>query len=189
MTICPVALQKTKNRDRLEGEKRERSWTEKATDRRGTARAAQMAQQGQLKSRWHSFGGQQWWVLRGEGNSDSAGGQGTPLSAFRAEGALWISVTAKTTGVWCWKRKGILVAQSCLTLCDPMDSSQPGPLCYAQCPNLWAGREKASKTVQLAKQEGSLLLTQVRAPAARPTQWYGVRERWAQAVTQFIRCA
>ena len=34
-----------------------------------------------------------------------------------------------------------------------------------------------------------LLLARVRAPAARPTQWYGVRERWAQAVTQFIRCA
>ena len=34
-----------------------------------------------------------------------------------------------------------------------------------------------------------LLLARVRAPAARPTQWYGVRERWAQAVAQFIRCA
>ena len=27
------------------------------------------------------------------------------------------------------------------------------------------------------KKKGSLLLTQVRAPATRPTQWYGVRER------------
>ena len=44
-----------------------------------------MAQQGQLKSRWHSFGGQQWWVLRGEGNSDSAGGQGTPLPLGQKE--------------------------------------------------------------------------------------------------------
>ena len=34
-----------------------------------------------------------------------------------------------------------------------------------------------------------LLLARVRAPVARPTQWYAVRERWAQAVTQFIRCA
>ena len=44
----------------------------------------------------NSFGGQQWWVLReGESNSDSAGGQGTPLP-LGAEGALWISVAAKT---------------------------------------------------------------------------------------------
>ena len=39
------------------------------------------------------------------------------------------------------------------------------------------------------QKKGSLLLTPVRAPATRPTQWYGVRERRAQAVTQFIRCA
>ena len=40
-----------------------------------------------------------------------------------------------------------------------------------------------------SQKKGNLLLTRVRAPAARPTQWYGVREHWAQAVTQFIRCA
>ena len=28
-----------------------------------------------------------------------------------------------------------------------------------------------------SQKKGSLLLTQVRAPAAHPTQWYGVRER------------
>ena len=39
------------------------------------------------------------------------------------------------------------------------------------------------------KKKGSLLLTWVRAPAARPMQWYRVREPSAQAVTQFIRCA
>ena len=38
-----------------------------------------------------------------------------------------------------------------------------------------AGREKASKTMQLAK-KGTLLLTRIRAPAAPPIQWYGVRE-------------
>ena len=37
--------------------------------------------------------------------------------------------------------------------------------CFAWCLNPLAGREKASKTMQLAK-KGSLLLTQARAPAA-----------------------
>ena len=37
--------------------------------------------------------------------------------------------------------------------------------CSAQCPNPRAGREKASKTMQLAK-KGSLLLTRARAPAS-----------------------
>ena len=40
-----------------------------------------------------------------------------------------------------------------------------------------------------SQKKGSLSLTRVRSPAARPTQWYGVREHWAQAVSQFIRCA
>ena len=40
-----------------------------------------------------------------------------------------------------------------------------------------------------SQKKGRLLLTRVRAPAAHPTQRYGVRECWAQAVTQFIRCA
>ena len=75
-----MALQKTKTRDRLEGEKRERSQTENNRQKRCKAQPEQ--------PRWHSkdsggnrkagnsFGGQQWWVLReGESNSDSAGGQ------------------------------------------------------------------------------------------------------------------
>ena len=49
-------------------------------------------------------------------------------------------------------------------------------------------RRRLPRQCNLQK-KGSLLLTPVRAPATRPTQWYGVRERWAQAVTQFIRCA
>ena len=37
------------------------------------------------------------------------------------------------------------------------------------------------------KKKGSLLLTRIRAPAARPTQWYGVREPWAEGVTQIYK--
>ena len=46
-------------------------------------------------------------------------------------------------------------------------SKDPGraPKCCAWCPNPWEGREKASKTTQLAK-KGSLLLTRARVPAA-----------------------
>ena len=46
-------------------------------------------------------------------------------------------------------------------------SKDPGraPKCFAWCPNPRVGREKASKTMQLAK-KGSLLLTRARAPAA-----------------------
>ena len=58
--------------------------------------------------------------------------------------------------------------------------------CFARSPNPRAGREKASKTMQLAI-KGSLLLTRVRAPDARPTQWYGVREPWAEAFTQIYK--
>ena len=47
---------------------------------------------------------------------------------------------------------------SCLE--NSMDRGAWG--CYARCPNPQAGREKASKTMQLAKR-GSLLLTQARA--------------------------
>ena len=57
--------------------------------------------------------------------------------------------------------------------------------CYARCPNPRAGREKASKTIQLAKR-GSLLLTQARA-SATTNAVVRVREPRAQAVTQIYR--
>lgn len=44
-----MALQKTKNRDRLEGEKRERSQTEKTTDRSG-ARHSQSSPDGTART-------------------------------------------------------------------------------------------------------------------------------------------
>ena len=57
--------------------------------------------------------------------------------------------------------------------------------CYARCPNPRAGREKASKTMELSKREvycwlESGLLT-------HPVQWCGVREPRALAVTQIYR--
>ena len=38
-----------------------------------------------------------------------------------------------------------------------------------------------------SQKKGSLLLTRIRAPAARPTQWYGVRGPWAEGVTQIYK--
>ena len=40
-----------------------------------------------------------------------------------------------------------------------------------------SGKREGFQDNATRKKKGSLLLTQVRAPAARPTQWYGVRER------------
>ena len=66
---------------------------------------------------------------------------------------------------FCWR---IIALQCCVSFCWPMRlvrymyTSVPSLLCCAQCPNPRAGREKASKTVQLAK-GGSLLLTRARA--------------------------
>ena len=53
--------------------------------------------------------------------------------------------------------------------------------CYARCWNPRAGREKASKTMQLAKREVYCWLKSGLLP--HPTQWCGVREPRAQAVT------
>ena len=66
-------------------------------------------------------------------------------------------------------------------------SRDPGraPKCYARCPNPWAGREKPSKTMQLAKREVYCWLESGLLP--HPTQWCGVREPRAQAVTQIYR--
>ena len=58
-------------------------------------------------------------------------------------------------------------------------------LCYARCPNPRVGREKASKTMQLAKREVYCWLESGLLP--HPTQWCGVREPRAQAVTQIYR--
>ena len=81
-------------------------------------------------------------------------------------------------------RASVWGSSSCLWV--PTRSWFPPPwYCYAQCPNPRAGREKASKTMQLAKREvycwleSGLLL--------HPTQWCGVREPQAQAVTQIYR--
>ena len=57
--------------------------------------------------------------------------------------------------------------------------------CYARCPNPRAGREKASKTMQLAKRELYCWLESGLLPHS--TQWFGVREPRAQAVTQIYR--
>ena len=38
-----------------------------------------------------------------------------------------------------------------------------------------------------SQKKGSLLLTGIRAPAARPTQWYGVREPRAEGVIQIYK--
>ena len=57
--------------------------------------------------------------------------------------------------------------------------------CYAQCLNPRAGREKASKTMQLAKRELYCWLESGLLP--HPTQSCGVREPRAQAVTQIYR--
>ena len=57
--------------------------------------------------------------------------------------------------------------------------------CYAWCPNPRAGREKASKTMQLAKREVYCWLKS--GVLMHPMQWWGVREPQAQAVTQIYR--
>ena len=57
--------------------------------------------------------------------------------------------------------------------------------CCARCPNPRAGREKASKTMQLAKR-GSLLLTRARALCRIQRSGAGQRAR-AQAVIQIYR--
>ena len=53
-------------------------------------------------------------------------------------------------------------------------SGDPGraPKCYARCPNPRAGRERLPRQCNWQK-KGSLLLTRVRAPAARPAQHLG----------------
>ena len=38
-----------------------------------------------------------------------------------------------------------------------------------------------------SQKKGSLLLTRIRAPAVRPTQWYGVREPRAEGVIQIYK--
>ena len=38
------------------------------------------------------------------------------------------------------------------------------------------GKREGFQDNATRKKKGSLLLTQVRAPAVRPTQWYGARE-------------
>ena len=60
-----------------------------------------------------------------------------------------------------------------------------GNYCYARCPNPRVGREKASKTMQLTKREVYCWLESGLLP--HPTQWCGVREPRAQAVTQIYR--
>ena len=57
--------------------------------------------------------------------------------------------------------------------------------CSARCPNPRAGREKASKTMQLAKREVYCWLESGLLP--HPTQWCGVWEPRAQAVTPIYR--
>ena len=59
------------------------------------------------------------------------------------------------------------------------------PKCYVRCPNPRVGREKASKTMQLAKREVYCWLESGLLPHL--TQWCGFRECWAHAVTQIYR--
>ena len=56
--------------------------------------------------------------------------------------------------------------------------------CHARCLNPWAG-EKSSKTMQLTKREVYCWLES--GLLSHPTQWCGVREPRAQAVTQIYR--
>ena len=58
-------------------------------------------------------------------------------------------------------------------------------------PDFWIPKREEKRLPRQcnSQKKGSLLLTRDRASAARPTQWYGVREHWTQAVTQFIRSA
>ena len=48
--------------------------------------------------------------------------------------------------------------------------------CFAHCPNPPEWEERRLPKQCNSRKKGSLLLTRIRAPAARPTQWYGVRE-------------
>ena len=84
----------------------------------------------------------------------------TSLLPSRASDSHWTFLSCLSTGV-------IIYPSPLSWECFFPRSRDPGqaPKCSARCPNPGAGREKASKAMQLAKQ-GSLLLTRARAPAA-----------------------
>ena len=69
-----------------------------------------------------------------------------------------------------------------------MDNQGGGPKMaeefYARCPNPQTGREKASKTMQLAKREFYCWLKSGLLP--HPTQWCGVRELEPMLLHKFI---
>ena len=63
----------------------------------------------------------------------------------------------------------------------------PSCTCYARCPNPGVGREKASKTMQLAKKKkGNLLLTRARAPAATNAVVQGQKSPEPKLLPKFI---
>ena len=89
---------------------------------------------------------------------------------------LWgYSVISRTGFIMCEEPCKMKVKSSCLSSIK----------CCAWCLNPRAGREKASKTMQLAKREVYYWLESGLLP--QPTQWCRVREPWAQAVTQIYR--
>ena len=71
-----------------------------------------------------------------------------------------------------------------LWLYEPLSAKRG--LCYARCPNPRAGREEASKTMQLAK-KGKFITDSSQGLLPQPSQWCRVRKPWAEAVTQIYK--
>ena len=93
------------------------------------------------------------------------------------------------TGLSCpaWAPVLLFIFPLCLASILFSQSRDPGraPKCYARCPNPRAGRENASKTMQLAKRKVYYWLEPGLLP--HPTQWCRVREPRAPAVTPIYR--
>ena len=93
------------------------------------------------------------------------------------------------TGLSCpaWALVLLFIFPLCLASVLFSWSRDPGgaPKCFAQCPNPWAGREKASKIMQLTKREVYYWLEP--GLLLHPTQWCRVREPRAPAVTWIYR--
>ena len=68
----------------------------------------------------------------------------------------------------------------------PVKGSRTSPQMFCPMSKSLSGKREGFQDNAIHK-KGSLLLTRIRAPAARPTQWCRVREPWAEGVAQIYK--
>ena len=68
----------------------------------------------------------------------------------------------------------------------PDKGSRTSPQMFCPMSKSLSGKREGFQDNAIHK-KGSLLLTRIRAPAARPTQWCRVREPWAEGVAQIYK--